>query len=315
VALPEAVSPPTGTLVSGEPLNGNVSVATSYRDRGGGVQSLALLVDGVQVMQRVVTSGGCRQPAVIAVPCPLSGRLALDFDTSSIPDGPHRAELELRDVAGNRAVVASLSIVVRNTPAAAAPLTPGRLAMKRYALRTRYGARAVLEGTLSDFGEAPIAGAQVQVESRPLMRNSTYTSFTTVLTDGSGSFVVPISRGPSRVFRLRYAASEVSAQVTVSAPIRLRVSPTRTRNGKWVYFRGSIPGTTADTRVELQARAGRRWVPFRTAKVSKGRFRARYKFTNTTTTQRYRFRAVVRKDPNFPYAPGTSPIVKVLVRP
>jgi hypothetical protein len=67
--------------------------------------------------------------------------------------------------------------------------------------------------------------------------------------------------------------------------------------------------------VELQARAGRKWVPFRTATVSKGHFSARYTFTNTSTTQHYRFRAVVRKDPNFPYAAGTSRTVKVLVRP
>ena len=100
VVPPEAVSPPTGTLLNGEPLTGTVGVGTSYRDRGGGVQSLALLIDGVQVTQRLITSGSCRQPSAVAVPCPLSGRLDLDFDTSSISDGPHRAELELRDVAG-----------------------------------------------------------------------------------------------------------------------------------------------------------------------------------------------------------------------
>jgi hypothetical protein len=54
--------------------------------------------------------------------------------------------------------------------------------------------------------------------------------------------------------------------------------------------------------------------PFRTATLSHGRFSARYKFTSTTATQRYRFRAVVRKDPNFPYASGTSAVVQVLVR-
>jgi hypothetical protein len=35
------------------------------------------------------------------VPCPLSGRLDLDLDTNMVPDGDHRVELELRDIAGN----------------------------------------------------------------------------------------------------------------------------------------------------------------------------------------------------------------------
>jgi hypothetical protein len=49
--------------------------------------------------------------------------------------------------------------------------------------------------------------------------------------------------------------------------------------------------------------------------LARGKFSARYRFTSTRTTQRYSFRAVVRRDPNFPYAPATSRIVKVLVRP
>ena len=147
------------------------------------------------------------------------------------------------------------------------------------------------------------------------MRNAAFDSLAPVVTDAQGHFTVAVPAGTSRTFRLRYASSEVSADVVIPAPVKLNVSPRTTRNGRTVRFTGSIPGTDAGTRVELQARAGRRWVPFRTAMLSNGRFSARYKFTNTVRTQRYKFRAVVRKDPNFPYAAGHSPAVSVLVRP
>jgi hypothetical protein len=315
---PEAVGTLRGSLLQAGPLSGVVSVGTDYRDRGGGMRSMGLLVDGKLQADKVITSDSCRQPSAQPVPCPLSGRIDLEFDTTAIPDGDHRVELELRDVAGNRSLVGPFPIVIRNAPPvpqAAPPPTPGRLTLVRYSVKAKFGARVVLEGTLVDLGEAPIAAAQVDVASRPLLPNSVFVQAGSVLTDAAGHFTVPIPLGPSRVFRLRYASSETRAQVVIPAPVRLKVSPSATRNGKSIRFKGSIPGTDAGTRVELQARAGRKWVPFRTAMVSKGHFSARYKFTNTNTTQRYRFRAVVRKDPNFPYAAGTSPTVKVLVRP
>jgi hypothetical protein len=68
-------------------------------------------------------------------------------------------------------------------------------------------------------------------------------------------------------------------------------------------------------RVELQARAGNKWVPFRTAALKRSRFSASYRFTRTTERTRYQFRAIVRSDPDLPYAAATSNIVQVLVRP
>lgn len=38
-------------------------------------------------------------------------------------------------------------------------------------------------------------------------------------------------------------------------------------------------------------------------------------FTRTFSAMQYRFRAVIHADPDFPYAAGTSPVVKVVVRP
>jgi hypothetical protein len=117
------------------------------------------------------------------------------------------------------------------------------------------------------------------------------------------------------VYRFRYALSETTADLVISAPVKLATNPKATRNGRSIRFSGRVPGTDATTRVELQAQAGSKWIPFRTVTLLNGRFSARYRFTKTRSTTRYRFRAVIHSDANFPYTAGRSPVVKVLVRP
>ena len=78
---------------------------------------------------------------------------------------------------------------------------------------------------------------------------------------------------------------------------------------------GSIAGTKLPTRIELQAYSGGHWFPFKTVALRKGKFSGRYRFTRTFSAQRYRFRAVVHADRDFPYEAATSPVVAVRVRP
>ena len=169
--------------------------------------------------------------------------------------------------------------------------------MRRATIRARHGARADLAGTLTDLNGTPIAGAQVGVSSRLKLRDSSFTPQPIAVTDALGRF------------------SEATAEVVVAAPVRLAASPSSTRNGRTVRFGGRVLGTTASgPRVELQAWADGKWIPFRTVALVKGRFNARYRFTNTSRTTRYRFRAVVRSDPKLPYTAGRSSVVSVLVR-
>ena len=98
--------------------------------------------------------------------------------------------------------------------------------------------------------------------------------------------------------------------------MELKVSPTKTRNGRSVTFKGTVPQAgKARTRVELQAWANGKWVWFKTVALKNGRFRAGYRFMRTFSAQRYRFGAVIQDDPNFVYAAGRSKEVRVLVRP
>jgi hypothetical protein len=155
-------------------------------------------------------------------------------------------ELELRDLAGNRTLVGPYPIRVQNAPPAASPPRPGRLTLSRYAVRSKYGGRAVLEGTLVDFAKAPLTGTQIEVAARPLMRNAVFETVAPVVTDAQGHFTVAVPVGTSRTFRLRYASSEVSADVVIPAPVKLKVSPKKTRNRRSVRFTGSIPKRTPE---------------------------------------------------------------------
>jgi hypothetical protein len=160
----------------------------------------------------------------------------------------------------------------------------------------------------------PIAGAQIDVAVRARMRGATYAPAGGVGTDAAGRFSVRLPPGTSRTIRLRHGTSQATAEVVTPAQVRLVADPRTTRNGRAVRFGGRVSGTSAPTRVELQAWSAGKWIPFRTVALRKGLFQARYRFTRTAVTTRYRFRAVVHDDADFPFAAGRSPVVFVLVR-
>jgi 5-hydroxyisourate hydrolase-like protein (transthyretin family) len=77
---------------------------------------------------------------------------------------------------------------------------------------------------------------------------------------------------------------------------------------------GGHPRPSEGVLVELQARRGRRWQTFATSRARRsGRFRRAYRFTRTSGVQRYRLRARVPQQPDYPYAPGGSRPVSVIV--
>jgi hypothetical protein len=321
LVAPEPQGAAGGSLLEGRPLAGTVAIATNYRDRGGGLLQANLLVDGERREGKRISGSSCAQPYTTPTPCPLSGRVEIGFDTRSVDDGKRRVALELVDVAGNRALVGPYTVVVKNNPDIvpvpdAAPQLPGRLSMDRAVIRSRFGARVAIAGRVVDLDDQPIAGARIDIASKLRMHGSAFSAAASVVSDSRGRFSVRVEPGPSRVYRFRYVASEATTELLVTAPVRLTASPRGVRNGQFVAFSGRVRGSgSGTTRVELQAQAGRRWIPFRTVALRNGRFKARYRFRNTIRTSRYRFRAVVHADAEFPYARARSRIVTVLVRP
>ena len=150
----------------------------------------------------------------------------------------------------------------------------------RRTLRARYSKPPTVRGTLKSLEGTPIGTARVAVSGT-----------SGVVTDAQGRFSVRLPKGPSRTVSFAYGDSVQTVKVVVAAPIRMKVSPTKTRNGRSVRFRGSVPQAgKARTRVELQAWANGKWVPFKTVALRNGRFTAGYRFMRTFNAQRYRFR-------------------------
>ena len=178
----------------------------------------------------------------------------------------------------------------------------------------------VVRGVVRGVDGAPVPGAKLELSTRPLMSGSAFTALRSLTTDARGEFATRLPTGPSREIRLSAARpggwAVATLRTIVKAPISIKTNRARTRNGRTVRFTGSIPGAPADarTRVDLQAWAGR-WVPFADATVKRGRFSAKYTFKRTYRPTSYRFRAVLRDDPNFPYAAATSKEVRVRVVP
>jgi hypothetical protein len=263
---------------------------------------VSLLAHGDPVAQR----GLCSEPFTSPAPCPIRGNVRFtDLQPNSV------LRVDVVDAAGNHGVAESpvegLPRDDVNEPPSVAPKPSIVGALRLIGLRTlrvRYSAPPVIKGTVKAGDGSPLGGVVV--------RSSDGTS---AKTDAKGRFSVRLKRGVSREVRITYGQSLETVKVIVAAPIRFTSNRTRTRNGRSITFDGSVPGSgKARTRVELQALAHGKWVPFKTAELRNGRFRATYRFTRTFVAQRYSFRAVIRTDDDFPYAAGKSAVVKVLVR-
>jgi hypothetical protein len=297
------------------------SAARSLRfaDVGGGVESADLEVDGVWRHVELGDSS-CRRPFVHLVPCPTTGEVALA--DLHIDPGYRSIFATFTDVAGNRTYSGPYVVDVPAPPPAPisepspalVPRPLGTLTLDG-ASRLRTGYRTTMvTGTVRDVEGFPLANAPVDVATRA--EGAAWKVLPSVETNARGRFSATIPRGTSREVRVAYGESAQTVRVVVVAPVDLSTNRKVTRNGRTITFRGRIPEVgNAPVRVALQAWARGKWIPFKTVKLRQGKFVARYRFTGTFATTRYRFRAAVDDQPDLPFAAGTSPAISVLVRP
>ena len=193
-------------------------------------------------------------------------------------------------------------------------------------ITTRYGRVRHVTGTLMAASGAPIAGAQLTVISETLAMGATPLNAGTVTTDATGRFRFAIPVGASRRIQVAYKWFRESAQYTHTTTVTVNVVPrvtlkvdrVRLRNRQTVSFAGKVAGAPRDARkvVELQARVGRSWQTFGTARLrSNGTFAYRYRFTRTSRPTTYQFRANVKAERGWPFLSGQSRATKVSVKP
>jgi hypothetical protein len=186
--------------------------------------------------------------------------------------------------------------------------------------------RPRIAGRLTTAAGVPIAGARLWVASAVLSSvwQISGKPLTTSLT-GRVTGTLPAG-SPSRDVRLVYFPYSDSSENVQSPSGRLAVRASTTiqldragyRNGDTVKFSGRI--TTGPVirhkSVYLQVVVRGRWRTFDTTRAdARGRWKLRYRFTATRRPTVYRFRAVIPAEHAFPWAPGRSRAVRVLVSP
>jgi hypothetical protein len=142
-----------------------------------------------------------------------------------------------------------------------------------------------------------------------------------------GEFVFEVAPGPSRVLYFTYvhpggAYSSLSPQhlvLNMAARPKMKAGKNHRRVGQKTEFVGSIPSYFVGGRpsIALQAKSGRKWRTFKVVPVNPaGKFRAVYRFTQTSRPTVYRFRAkIVKSGTEYPFITRTSRKSRVRVRP
>jgi 5-hydroxyisourate hydrolase-like protein (transthyretin family) len=189
----------------------------------------------------------------------------------------------------------------------------------------RRAARTTL--TLRDENGRPISGASVAVLQRMAVPGGKWVAaHAPIVTDGDGRVRYLIKPGYSRTLRFAYrshvgdGAFAVTRELTVRVRSKTMFRTDRAflRNGQAVRFIGRLrsrPVPRAGVVIDLQAKVGNRWQTFNTVRTkADGKWHASYRFRRTTGLQTYVFRARVRGDTGFPYAPSISRHRAVRVR-
>lgn len=193
-------------------------------------------------------------------------------------------------------------------------------------IRLAAGGGTTVEGLLrSTDGDQPIVGGAVLVSQQP-RGSGRVRQLGVVHTDPLGRFSFRVPAEPSGSLSFSYAGTNTTrpaesvATLLVFARTRLRVDRRRVRNGDSVLFTGRLRGgyiSPAGKLVTLQAYVPgrRRWISFATPRSDRnGVWSFSYRFEATSGVVRYRFRALVPRESGYPFEPGGSGLVAVVVR-
>jgi len=269
--------------------------------------------------------------------------------TAPVPDlapGTYVFRVDAADRAGNTATTTlradGTEMAIRRTPP---PLAPQRALPQRArtrlfarlrgghgrgdALTIPFGAPALLSGRLIRADGAGLAGRELRVVARPSRGALAEAARSTVRTGERGGFELRLGPGPSRRVTVSFVgdsglepARRSSLELRVRSGVSLRAAPTALRTGDVVRLSGRVRtrGAPVPRRGKLVAiqyleAATRRWRPVLVTRTDHdGRFRARYRFRYVSDTASIRLRATALAEERWPYAPGSSRPVAVVVR-
>jgi hypothetical protein len=334
------VSAVQGDLATETVLAGTAQLSFSASDAGGGVYRALVLADGTVQGRAVVDADGGRCRSVggpyqfaFRVPCPRATSATVALDTQALADGRHVVEVAVEDVAGNRTTVygPATKTVANHPPSPPAPSPPAPVPpggapgpaapplvrpavvtawLERRGRRWRvvtagYGERVRLRGRVTDPSGRPLADVPLAIAEQVSDGRRSWTPLTGVRTRGDGRFTAFTRVGPSR--RLRIAAADGAAAPALTVRVRAPLTVRAARRGNGAVVRGRLRGghvPPGGALVEIQVRAGRRWVTRLVARTFRtGRFFGRLDLVPSGGVA---IRARVPRQPGLPFAAGLA---------
>jgi hypothetical protein len=191
-----------------------------------------------------------------------------------------------------------------------------------------FGAAAILAGRLTRADGSGLAGRRLRVLARPSTGAAAGPEVDAVTTGPDGGFELRLPPGPSRRLTVSFPGEEGLAPserpalaLRVRAGISLTATPRRLRTGELLRLRGRV--ATAGARlprrgklvaIQYREAATGRWRPVLVARSDHdGRFYARYRFRYVSGPTRIRLRATALSEEAWPFAPGSSSPLEVVV--
>jgi hypothetical protein len=319
-----------GALLSAGVVHGVQSLRAVASDAGGGIRGVSVYVNGI--LSRGVDfcpptyNGGY----TALKPCPDSSSRDLSIDTQKDPgwtNGPNEVVICSTDAGGNvsspcvRRIIQVDNSCPGSGGASAAQLDVGADVGGQLRARAAVTSKVqpVIRGSLKDSASNPVVGATVCVYETVDLPDASRELVSTATTQGNGRFVTRLDAGPSRRLELvyRYNDKVLGGRVQLDSRVvpTLEIAQKSVENGDSARFTGRVPGPNAEGRaIAMQARVGRKWRTFKQLRTdSEGRFRGKYRFTQTSGRVRYIFRALVKRQSGYPYEPGASRKRKLVV--
>lgn len=263
----------------------------------------------------------------VAVPMQsLSGETIQAIPNLEAPEesGDYTLRLWLSDAEGNVGAPASVPLsygCVRSQPAEGASLSSGLGSEGASSQIVQEGSGSSLRGALQASNGGPVAGAALCVFSR-VVTDPEREFLGIAVTGKSGGYQFALPPGASRDISVVYRPDH--RELTSHATLETIVHPSFTARRKVVYnkhlarFSGQIPGPDNNgVVVVLQVKYAKHgWRAFRRYSTRNGgRYKLAYRFTRTFRRARYVMRAQVRQTVGYPYRPGDSRHLKLLVLP
>ena len=317
-----------GSLLLDRVVRGARTLALAAVDRGGGIRELSATVDGREIASDVLNCELADSFATALVPCSTAAGTGFMLDTADarFSTGPNRVRACAEDLAldgtANRACERRRIWVDNACPessAAGAATLTARLGRGRGGAIVRSDRRGRVTGLVRDGDGSPITGAEVCALTRATVAGAPTVVAATGRTGRAGRYSLRLPPGPSRRVFVHHAVGNVVLarhdvdRLASRARPTLHIVPVRgVENGDRLGFAGRIPGPECRRRVvKVQAKVGpHRWQVFRTDRTGAGcRFSTHYELRATTQTTRYRFRALVPEQGDYPYERGHSAVV------